>query len=43
MLKVKQVEELKSNKIKLSKFYKNKVINKRYIIKVELSLLIQVY
>ena len=40
MLKIKQAEERKSNKVELYKFYKNKVINKRYIVKVELSLLI---
>ena len=40
MPRVKQAEELKTKEIKQSKFYKNKVINKRYIIKVELSLFI---
>ena len=38
--KVKQVGELKSNKIELSKFYKSKVIGKRYIVKAKSSLLI---
>ena len=32
--------ELKLNKVELNKFYKNKVVNKQYIVKVELSLLI---
>ena len=40
MPKVKWVGKLEFKKIELSKFYKNKVINKRYIVKVELSLLI---
>ena len=40
MPRVKQAEELKSKEIELSKFYKSKVISKRYIVKVELSSLI---
>ena len=31
--KAKWAEELKFNKIELSKFYKNKIINKQYIVK----------
>ena len=38
MPRVKQAEELKTKEIKPNMFYKNKVINKRYIIKIELSL-----
>ena len=40
MPKVKQAEELKTNKIELNEFYKNKVKSKKYIIKIKLSSLI---
>ena len=39
-LKVKWAKELKLDKKELSDFYKYKVINKRYIVKADLSLLI---
>ena len=39
-LKVKWAKELKPDKKKLSNFYKYKVINKQYIVKAELDLLI---
>ena len=32
--------ELKTKEVEPSQFYKNKVINKKYMVKVELSLLI---
>ena len=37
MPRVKWVGELKTKEIEPSQFYKDKVINKRYIIKAELS------
>ena len=40
MPRVKQVRELKTKEIEPNQFYKNKVIKKKYIIKVESSLLI---
>ena len=40
MSRVKWVEEFKTKEVELSIFYKNKVINKRYIVKVELNLFI---
>ena len=39
MPRVKQAGELKTKEVEPSQFYKNKTINKRYIVKVELSLL----
>ena len=40
MPKVKQAEELESNKVGLGSFYKYRAIIKRYIVKAELGLLI---
>ena len=40
MPRVKQVGELETKEAEPSQFYKNRVINKRYIVKVELSSLI---
>ena len=40
MPKAKQAKELKLEEVKLGNFYKSKVINRQYIVKVELSLLI---
>ena len=40
MPRVKQAEELESNKVGLGNFYKIRAIIQRYIVKEELSLLI---
>ena len=42
-LRAKWARELKLDKEELSNFYKYKVISKQYIVKAELSSLIQVY
>ena len=43
ILRVKWAKELKIEEIELGDFYKCKVINRRYIVKAESSLLILVY
>ena len=42
-LRAKWAEELKAKKEELGDFYKCKVINKQYMVKIELSSLTQVY